>query len=78
MNILFTVNFSNSNFYKDFKLSNALLNKHTVLMITNEKQLNDALSTYDLIVVGESSFSFNLNSDKKIIHSTSLELKDYL
>lgn len=56
MNILISVNFSHSEFKKDFDLSNALLEEHTVLLVTNDTQLNNASNHYDLLILGKSTW----------------------
>ncbi len=56
MNILISVNFSHPEFKKDFDLSNALLLEHTVLLVTNDIQLNNASNHYDLLILGKSTW----------------------
>lgn len=59
MNILLTVDFSNSKFNNDYKLSMTLTSCHTVLLVTNVEQLDNAYKSYDVLIVGQSSFVFN-------------------
>ena len=56
MRLLISVDFSNKNFNSDFTLSNDLLSEHTVLLVTNIKQLEDAYPSYDLLIIGKSSW----------------------
>ena len=56
MRLLISVDFSNKNFNSDFTLSNALLSEHTVLLVTNQKQLEYAYPAYDLLIIGKSSW----------------------
>lgn len=56
MRLLLSVDFSNKDFNSDFMLSNALLSEHTVLLVTNQKQLEDAYPSYDLLIIGKSSW----------------------
>ena len=66
MRLLLSVDFSNKNFNSDFMLSNALLSEHTVLLVTNQKQLEDAYPSYDLLIVGKSSWKFDKDKYKCI------------
>lgn len=64
MKIIIIVNFANDKFNNDFNLSNALLNKHTVLMVSNVRQLIEAQSHYDLVIIGQSY----QNIDKEVLN----------
>ncbi len=59
MNILLTVDFSNSKFNNDYKLSMTLTSCHSVLLVTNVEQLDNAYKSYDILIVGQSSFMFS-------------------
>lgn len=58
MKIILTVDFANKNFNKDYQLSVSLLSKHSVLLVTNTHQLNNACQFYDILLIGQSSFDF--------------------
>ena len=59
MKIILSVDFSNPKFNNDFALSNVLLQEHTILMVTNQQQLDDAVKDYDLVLFGRSSKELN-------------------
>ena len=55
MKIILYVDFANKDFNKDFELSNALIQDHTLLLVTNQKQLQSAISSYDIVLFGNST-----------------------
>lgn len=66
MKIIIYVDYSSSEFNKDFALSNALLTVHNVFLVSSEKQLEDYKDKADFILIGYSRgdciYSFaNLN-----------------
>lgn len=61
MKIILTVNFANKDFNKDYQLSVSLLSKHSVLLVNNIHQLNNAYHFYDILLIGQSSFDFIRN-----------------
>lgn len=61
MKIILTVNFSNNNFNNDYKLSVSLLEKHSVLLVSSKEQLAQALPSYDILLIGQSSFDLDEN-----------------
>lgn len=69
MKIIIYVDFKSNKFNKDFKLSNALLEEHNVLLVTNTRQLADAIDNYDILILGYSvDFDISLNYNKPIIN----------
>lgn len=65
MKIIIYVDFSNAEFNKDFALSNKLTGDgHTVLLVTNDGQLNDGMGAYDLVLSGFSCKKDLSNIDK--------------
>lgn len=67
MNIILYVDFKSKEINSDFALSNALISEHTVLLVTNEVQLEDSYKVYDLVLVGKSAFNVQINKYKKIL-----------
>lgn len=76
MKIIITVNFANDKFNNDFNLSNALLNKHTVLMVSSNEQLIEAKNHYDLVIIGQSSQDIDMNNLKDIEYLDANKDKD--
>ena len=54
MNIIIYVDFSSKEFNKDFNISNALLDEHTVLLVTSREQLEKSYKNYDILLFGNS------------------------
>ena len=55
MKIIIYVDYSSAEFNKDFNYANLLIDKgHKVLLVTNNVQLNSAVSYYDLLIYGYS------------------------
>lgn len=71
MKIILTVNFSDKKFNNDYKLSVSMLAEHSVLLVTDEKQLKSACPFYDILIIGQSSFLFDKGDlgDIKVIHA---------
>lgn len=80
MKIIITVNFANDKFNRDFEISNALLSKHTVLMVTSSIQLINAINDYDIIIIGQSSFSFDnkIVGNKRVIQAENSDIINLL
>ena len=76
MKIIITVNFANDKFNNDFNLSNALLNKHIVLMVSSNEQLIEAKNHYDLVIIGQSSQDIDMNNLKDIEYLDANKDKD--
>ena len=68
MNIILYVDFKSVKINNDFKLANALTREHTVLLVTNEIQLNASCGSYDIIVVGQSAEGFKCTLNKRILY----------
>ena len=74
MKIIIYVDFKSSKFNKDFSLSNALLEEHNVLLVTNTRQLGNAIENYDILLLGYSiDIDITLNYNKPV-----LNLLDYM
>lgn len=54
MKIIIFVDFASSEFNKDFVISNALTQEHTVLLVTSMEQLLAAKDSYDVVLIGNS------------------------
>ena len=67
MNIIYYVDFKSPQINKDFSLSNALIEEHTVLLVTNDEQLRNSIDFYDVVLIGVSMIECNLNINKKSI-----------
>lgn len=76
MKIILSVDFSNPKFNNDFVLSNVLLQEHTILMVTNQQQLDDAVKDYDLVLLGRSSK--DLNASIKVLDARNLSDQDII
>lgn len=76
MKIILSVDFSNPKFNNDFVLSNVLLQGHTILMVTNQQQLDDAVKDYDLVLLGRSSK--DLNASIKVLDARNLSDQDII
>ena len=69
MKIIIFVDFKSVKFNKDFALSNALLEEHSVLLVTNTRQLADAIENYDVLMLGYSvDVDITLNFNKPVIN----------
>lgn len=69
MKIIIYVDFKSSKFNKDFSLSNALLEEHNVLLVTNTRQLGNAIENYDILLLGYSvDVDISLNYDKPVLN----------
>ena len=74
MKIIIYVDFKSSKFNKDFSLSNARLEEHNVLLVTNTRQLGNAIENYDILLLGYSiDIDITLNYNKPV-----LNLLDYM
>lgn len=60
MNIVIYVNYSDSQFNKDFKIANELLKVHNVFFAINDIQLKDLYNKCDILVRGMSAKNINL------------------
>ena len=77
MKIIIYVDFSNEKFNKDFALSGRLTGAgHTVLLVTNDRQLADSMGTYDMVLRGFSckkdlssldKSTYILNNDEDLV-----------
>jgi len=67
MNIIFFVDFKSKNINNDFKISNAMLDEHTILLVTSIEQLQNSIKAYDLVIIGSSCENIDLDINKKII-----------
>ena len=76
MNIIMYVDFSSSEFNKDFVISNALLDEHTVLLVTNDIQLEKSYKTYDLLLLGNSIDNISIKYPIKIISIKNMSLDE--
>lgn len=69
MKVIIFVDFKSVKFNKDFVLSNALLEEHNVLLVTNTRQLSDAMDNYDILLLGYSvDTDISLNYNKPVIN----------
>jgi len=71
MNIIIYVDFSSKEFNKDFNISNALLDEHTVLLVTSNEQLEKSYANYDILLLGNS-----LSYIPKVDYINSFSIKD--
>ena len=55
MNIVIYVNYSDSNFNKDFEIANVLLLEHNVFFAINNRQLDDLYKKCDILLRGLSA-----------------------
>ena len=79
MKIIIYVNFSSSEFNKDFKLSNALIDYgHTILLVSNSEQLEVAYSSYDILLYGNSFSGLNDFDKIKSLNIKGLVINDIL
>ena len=67
MNIVLYVDFKSTKINNDFKLANALTEKHTVLLVTNKEQLLSSCQAYEIVLVGQSVDAFNIDTPNKVI-----------
>lgn len=67
MKIVIFVDFKSNEFNKDFTLSNALLNKHTVFLVSNNNQLEGLKDSFDKLVLGYSFNQGEISSNKPIL-----------
>lgn len=64
MNIVIYVNYSDSEFNKDFKIANVLLEEHNVFFAINNIQLDDFYPKCDLLIKGLSAKNIDLHKYK--------------
>ena len=67
MNIILYVDFKSSQINNDFRLANALTEKHTILLVTSKEQLLSSCKAYEIVLVGQSVGEFNIDINNKII-----------
>lgn len=79
MKIIIYVNFSSSEFNKDFEISNALIDHgHTVLLVSNDIQLESAYKSYDIVLYGNSFSEMNDFDKIKSLNIKGLVIHDVL
>lgn len=83
MKVIILVDYSSSEFNKDFDLGNALISQgHTILLVNTIEQLERSFNSYEILLIGNSNTYESLEFDqiKKIsIKDKSLtEIMEYL
>lgn len=62
MNVLIYVDYTSSEFNKDFQLSNRLTYDNSVFLVTSAEQLQMAEKHYDILIVGFSAEGVNIET----------------
>lgn len=83
MKVIILVDYSSSEFNRDFDLGNALISQgHTVLLVNTIEQLENSFNSYEILLIGNSNTyeSLEFEKIKKIsIKGKSLtEIMEYL